>query len=81
MIKLDSAEFFQITGRGTVASIQSKDLPENFLINVGDHIEIAGIEYRIRGIETTSVFGGLPPKFYGLLIKKVEKDAQNKDGY
>lgn len=86
MIKLTANDWFTVTGRGLVASVDvsavegvprpmrgESDLP----VRHGDHVLIDGQEYRIRGVEYARALVSPPyikPDIC-LLVTAVTKDA------
>ena len=66
---------YHIAGRGQIFSADRRQHDFELLDLLNEFVSINDTLYKVRGIESTR--GLLPGHFVGLLVKKVESDADN----
>lgn len=73
MINLPEGEWFNISGRGQVMTLDLRKLDPSIRVKVGDNVGIGGIPYIVKGVE----YPGHQNVYVGLLLKEiVEEDHE-----
>lgn len=83
LLELTASDWFTITGRGRVAAVDLRQLPDcparinsesELPVHVGEHVRIDGRKYKISGIELSRAL--MSPPFIkpgvGLIVQEIK---------